>query len=43
VTVDLPNGPVLGTTAGLTVDGFLRIRKDNGEIITVTAGGVRPA
>lgn len=43
VIVDLPNGPVLGTTAGLTPGGFLRLLKDNSEIITITAGGVRPA
>ncbi len=43
VTVELPNGPVLGTTAGLTPDGFLRLKKDTGEIITITAGGIRPA
>ena len=43
VTVELPSGPVLGTTAGLTADGFLRVRKDTSEIITITAGGVRPA
>lgn len=42
VTVDLPLGPVTGVTAGLTADGFLLVRKDDGEQIEVTAGGVRP-
>jgi BirA family biotin operon repressor/biotin-[acetyl-CoA-carboxylase] ligase len=42
VSVDLPNGPVIGTTAGLTPSGFLRLQTDSGEIITITAGGVRP-
>lgn len=41
VSVDLPEGPVLGTTAGLAEDGFLLLRKDNGEEIRITAGGVR--
>lgn len=43
VTVDLPGTPVTGVTAGLTPSGFLRLRKDDGETITITAGGVRPA
>jgi BirA family transcriptional regulator, biotin operon repressor / biotin---[acetyl-CoA-carboxylase] ligase len=43
VRVELPTGDVTGTTAGLTPDGFLKLRKDDGEEITVTAGGVRPA
>jgi BirA family biotin operon repressor/biotin-[acetyl-CoA-carboxylase] ligase len=42
VRVELPGGDVFGTTAGLTPDGFLLLRKDNGEQITITAGGVRP-
>ena len=42
VVVDLPGGPAAGVTAGLTGDGFLRLRKDNGEVVTITAGGVRP-
>jgi BirA family transcriptional regulator, biotin operon repressor / biotin---[acetyl-CoA-carboxylase] ligase len=33
---------VRGTTAGLTVDGFLRLRTDSGEVVTIHAGGVRP-
>lgn len=43
VIVDLPGGPVAGTTTGLTPDGFLRLLKDSRETITITAGGVRPA
>lgn len=31
-----------GITAGLTADGFLRLRRDDGEIVTIHAGGVRP-
>jgi len=42
VRVELPGGDVFGTTAGLTPDGFLLLRKDDGEQITITAGGVRP-
>lgn len=43
VTVELPAGEITGTTAGLTADGFLRVRRDDGTEVTVTAGGVRPA
>jgi BirA family biotin operon repressor/biotin-[acetyl-CoA-carboxylase] ligase len=43
VTVELPAGEVTGTTAGLTSDGFLLVRCDDGSQVTVTAGGVRPA
>jgi len=42
VEVDMPGGLVRGTTAGLTADGFLRLRKDDGSETVVTAGGVRP-
>jgi BirA family biotin operon repressor/biotin-[acetyl-CoA-carboxylase] ligase len=42
VEVDMPNGLVRGTTAGLTADGFLRLRLDEGGEMVVTAGGVRP-
>ncbi|QOY89121.1 biotin--[acetyl-CoA-carboxylase] ligase [Paludibaculum fermentans] len=42
VKVELPGGDVVGTTAGLTPDGFLLLRKDDGEEITITAGGLRP-
>lgn len=43
VRVELPAGEITGTTAGLTADGFLRVRRDDGSEVTVTAGGVRPA
>lgn len=43
VTVELPAGEITGTTAGLTAEGFLRVRSDGGGEVTVTAGGVRPA
>lgn len=33
---------VRGTTTGLTADGFLRLRTDAGEVVTIHAGGVRP-
>jgi len=42
VEVDMPNGLVRGTTAGLTAEGFLRVRTDAGGETVVTAGGVRP-
>jgi BirA family biotin operon repressor/biotin-[acetyl-CoA-carboxylase] ligase len=31
-----------GVTEGLDEAGFLRLRKDSGELVTVVAGGVRP-
>ncbi|MCS7044451.1 MAG: biotin--[acetyl-CoA-carboxylase] ligase [Bryobacteraceae bacterium] len=43
VTVELPGGEIRGITAGLTPEGFLRVRRDDGQMVTVTAGGVRPA
>ena len=43
VTVDLPDGTVAGTTAGLTPEGFLILRKDDGTDTLVIAGGVRAA
>lgn len=42
VAVELPTGEVRGVTAGLTPAGYLLLRTDAGEEITVTAGGVRP-
>ena len=41
VTVDLPDGAIVGTTAGLDADGFLIVRKDDGTDTLVLAGGVR--
>lgn len=43
VRVEMTGGDVVGTTAGLTPDGFLVLRRDDGTEITITAGGVRPA
>jgi len=43
VTVELPEGAITGTTAGLTADGFLRVRQDDGTDTIVIAGGVRAA
>ncbi len=43
VTVELPAGAITGATAGLTPEGFLLVRGDDGALHTVTAGGVRPA
>ena len=41
VTVDLPDGTITGTTAGLDPEGFLMVRKDDGTDTLVLAGGVR--
>lgn len=41
VTVDLPEGRIVGTTAGLNPDGFLIVRKDDGTDTLILAGGVR--
>lgn len=35
-------GPDRGVTAGLDANGFLLVRRDSGEVVTVIAGGVRP-
>ncbi len=44
VRVDLGGGKnIEGITAGLTDQGFLRVRKQDGTVETVIAGGVRPA
>jgi BirA family biotin operon repressor/biotin-[acetyl-CoA-carboxylase] ligase len=40
--VTLEDEAVTGTTSGLTAEGFLRVRLDNGSEKTVLAGGVRP-
>jgi len=42
VEVDLGNGAVRGTTAGLNDAGFLVLRRDDGAHEVVLAGGVRP-
>jgi BirA family transcriptional regulator, biotin operon repressor / biotin---[acetyl-CoA-carboxylase] ligase len=44
VTVEISEGETItGTTAGLTADGFLKVRDDRGKEHTIIAGGVRPA
>jgi BirA family transcriptional regulator, biotin operon repressor / biotin---[acetyl-CoA-carboxylase] ligase len=43
VSVALPEGDIEGTTAGLTPDGFLIVRKDDGTDTLILAGGVRAA
>jgi len=40
--VHVEEGDFEGVTQGLDSNGFLTVRKDNGEISTVLAGGVRP-
>jgi BirA family biotin operon repressor/biotin-[acetyl-CoA-carboxylase] ligase len=41
VRVALPEGDITGTTAGLDPNGFLRVRRDNGQETLILAGGVR--
>lgn len=43
VVVQQPDGTVEGTTAGLTPQGFLRVRRDDGTETLILAGGVRAA
>ena len=43
VVVHQPDGIIEGTTAGLTADGFLRVRKNDGTDTLILAGGVRAA
>jgi BirA family biotin operon repressor/biotin-[acetyl-CoA-carboxylase] ligase len=43
VMVELEGSSLLGTTAGLTADGFLKLRLDDGSETVILAGGVRPA
>jgi biotin-(acetyl-CoA carboxylase) ligase len=43
VTVEQPEGLVVGVTAGLTDDGYLLVRKDDGTDSLIVAGGVRAA
>lgn len=43
VVVDQAGESIAGVTAGLDERGFLRVRKDNGVVVTILAGGVRPA
>jgi BirA family transcriptional regulator, biotin operon repressor / biotin---[acetyl-CoA-carboxylase] ligase len=41
VTVDQPGGAVEGVTDGLDPAGFLRVRRDDGTVTLILAGGVR--
>jgi BirA family transcriptional regulator, biotin operon repressor / biotin---[acetyl-CoA-carboxylase] ligase len=41
VEVELPDGVIRGTTAGLDDQGFLRVRRDDGQTVLILAGGVR--
>ena len=43
VVVHQPDGSIEGITTGLTSDGFLRVRKDDGTDTLILAGGVRAA
>ena len=43
VQVDLPEGTIQGTTAGLDSAGFLIVRRDDGTDTLIVAGGVRAA
>jgi BirA family transcriptional regulator, biotin operon repressor / biotin---[acetyl-CoA-carboxylase] ligase len=43
VVVHQPDGVIEGTTAGLTPDGFLVLRKNDGTDTLIVAGGVRAA
>ena len=43
VTVDLPDGRIEGVTAGLDDSGYLMVRKDDGTVTLIVAGGVRAA
>jgi BirA family biotin operon repressor/biotin-[acetyl-CoA-carboxylase] ligase len=41
VVVNLPDGTIAGTTCGLDDAGFLRLRRDDGTVTLILAGGVR--
>jgi BirA family biotin operon repressor/biotin-[acetyl-CoA-carboxylase] ligase len=43
VVVNVPGGVLHGTTAGLSPDGYLIVRKDDGTDTLILAGGVRAA
>lgn len=43
VRVEQESGLLMGTTVGLDASGFLLVRRDDGSVTTVIAGGVRPA
>jgi BirA family transcriptional regulator, biotin operon repressor / biotin---[acetyl-CoA-carboxylase] ligase len=41
VSVDQPDGDIIGTTAGLDPAGYLMVRRDDGSEVKIVAGGVR--
>jgi len=43
VKVEQEGGVLTGVTAGLDEKGFLQLRQENGKLVTILAGGVRPA
>jgi len=43
VIVNLPDGVIRGTTCGLTPEGYLKLREDDGTDTLILAGGVRAA
>jgi BirA family biotin operon repressor/biotin-[acetyl-CoA-carboxylase] ligase len=43
VVVQIPDGIIRGTTAGLNPDGYLIVRRDDGTDTLILAGGVRAA
>jgi BirA family biotin operon repressor/biotin-[acetyl-CoA-carboxylase] ligase len=43
VRVEQPGGAIVGTTAGLDPSGYLMVRKDDGTVTLIVAGGVRAA
>jgi BirA family transcriptional regulator, biotin operon repressor / biotin---[acetyl-CoA-carboxylase] ligase len=43
VTVEQPEGPITGITDGLDPSGYLRVRRDDGTVTLIVAGGVRAA
>ena len=42
VHAEADGGTIEGVTCGLDPSGFLRVREDNGTVVTILAGGVRP-
>jgi len=43
VTVEQPDGTIAGITDGLDPSGYLRVRRDDGTVTLIVAGGVRAA
>jgi BirA family transcriptional regulator, biotin operon repressor / biotin---[acetyl-CoA-carboxylase] ligase len=42
VRVEQASETIEGITAGLDASGYLLVRKDDGKLATIVAGGVRP-